>query len=220
MNERLRQLGSQLEALSTRERGLVLCGVIALMFAIWDFGIVQSLQSQRAELDATRLELEARARSLKESTDELRRSLASEPHAEKRDQERTLQAALRASSEDLRAIEAGLVSPAEMASLLQRLLASDPALAVTRIEALEPEPLFDRPTDAEPGDSLGRYFRHGMQIELEAQFFEALSFIREMERLPWTLFWDQLEYEVVEHPRAKITLVVHTLSRNEGWIGA
>ena len=37
-----------------------------------------------------------------------------------------------------------------------------------------------------------------------------------LEALPWHLFWDRLEYRVIEHPRARVGIEVYTLSTREG----
>ena len=38
-------------------------------------------------------------------------------------------------------------------------------------------------------------------------------------QLPWSFFWDRLDYTVTEFPKARAVIVVNTLSTREGWIG-
>ena len=39
------------------------------------------------------------------------------------------------------------------------------------------------------------------------------------ESLSWKIFWDDIKFEVDEYPNAIITITVHTISLDKGWIG-
>lgn len=216
MRDQLTKISARLEAMSVRERALVVLAVLGLMLALWDAVVLRRLQSRDEEVATLREELEMRTRTLASRAVELERLLATDPHAEARDRQAVLREEIAAVDQTLRESTGGLVAPGEMARLLEDLLAKQSAMHVVSLEALEPEPLVEE-ENREPSEKAPVY-KHGMRIELEGRFADTLAFIEEMERLPWSLFWDRLQYEVVEYPNAKVTLLVHTLSTREGWI--
>ena len=120
-----------------------------------------------------------------------------------------------------------------MSEVLEGMLAQKPAMVVRRIEALPAEPMLpetDRDSSKSPAQSVhapivdsepenAAVYRHGTRIELEGRFDDVVSFLESLEELPWSLFWDQLHYQVTDYPNAQVILVINTLSTREGWIG-
>ena len=39
-----------------------------------------------------------------------------------------------------------------------------------------------------------------------------MHYLQAIEKLEWKIFWDKLEYKVIQYPKAEITLIIHTLS--------
>ena len=64
------------------------------------------------------------------------------------------------------------------------------------------------------------FYRHGLEIEVEGSFAACLEYLDAIEALPWRLYWQLLDLEVIEYPRNRIRIEVSTLSLDEEWIGA
>lgn len=220
MSGPLRDLELRLDGLSLRERALILLAALGVLFAAWDLTVLQRIESDVAQRGSLREQLERRSAELAASRDALESLLVSDPHAEKRRRQSDLRLEIERVDELLRYHTGALVPPEEMVRLLRSLLATRPAIHVVSLEALGAEPLVaeagTRPLA--PGAELPVY-KHAMRIELRAGFEETHAFLREMEQLPWSFFWDQLHYEVTDYPEARVSLVVYTLSSREGWIG-
>lgn len=56
--------------------------------------------------------------------------------------------------------------------------------------------------------------RH-VQLDIEADYFSTLQFVASLEKLPWPLSWQSLEYKVLQYPLAKSTLKISFLSLDE-----
>ncbi|OSM01712.1 putative MSHA biogenesis protein, MshJ [Magnetofaba australis IT-1] len=63
-------------------------------------------------------------------------------------------------------------------------------------------------------------FRHGVKIEFQGSYADTREFLRRIEALPWTLFWDELDYKVDQFPGARIVMVVYAISREQEFLGA
>ena len=102
-----------------------------------------------------------------------------------------------------------------MAQLLEGVLSRQPGLELVRIRNLPPETL----ATSEEEDA-ARFYRHGLEIEVTGSYNAALDYLDSIEALPWRLYWQILELEVIEYPQNRIRIEVSTLSLDEEWIGA
>lgn len=234
MNERIREITSRLEAMTLRERALVLCAGLGLVLALWDATVLRSLERRGGEMSALKEQLSTQAQANSLRSAEIKAKLVQDSYAPIRQRNEALRAQIGQLDQHLLNQTEKLVSPSEMSEVLEGMLEQKPAMIVKRIEALPAEPMLlpgtepDAPTgplkpmQQGTADSLQEnagVYRHGMRIELEGRFEDVVSFLESMEELPWSLFWDQLHYEVTEYPYAHVILVVNTLSTREGWIG-
>jgi len=137
----------------------------------------------------------------------------------------------------LRALTVDLIPPREMARVLEAVLARDRGLRLLRLENLGTRPLVEPAAEGGDGQAEGRQaaagpapedeaatvpriFRHDLRMEFEGTFLDTLRYLQALERLPWRFYWDSVTLEVERHPRARVRIQVHTLSLEEGWIGA
>ena len=65
----------------------------------------------------------------------------------------------------------------------------------------------------------GQVFEHGLVLEFQGDFFSTLKYLRFLEEISGTFFWDAVRFRQVEWPEALVTLEIHTLSSNAGFIG-
>ena len=119
------------------------------------------------------------------------------------------------------------IRPQQMAGVLRDMLGAENGLVLTRLESLGAAPLFPPPEEEEKvspvdeGKKLTKagIYKHGMRVVFEGDYFKTLVYLQALEAMPWRLYWDSVEYQVLEYPRARVAITVHTLSLDEGWIG-
>jgi MSHA biogenesis protein MshJ len=211
-----------LSQISLRERLMILVALVGLSLASWDALVLRPYGARSAVRRDERSQLEASLAGLSERRSQLETALASDPNAERRARTAALQARLDGLDAQIRASASGLIQPAEMTRVLESLLSARPALHVLRLEGAPAVALVEagsQPGTA-PGPTAQPIFRHELRLEIEAGFSETVEFMRAVEALPWKFFWDELRYEVATYPAARVTLVVHTFSDREGWVGA
>ena len=69
------------------------------------------------------------------------------------------------------------------------------------------------------GDVAGQVFEHGLVLEFQGDFFNTLKYLRFLEEISGSFFWDSVNFKQVSWPQAVVTLEIHTLSANSGFIG-
>jgi MSHA biogenesis protein MshJ len=120
-----------------------------------------------------------------------------------------------------------MIEPQQMVQLLKELLQREQDLRLVKLENIEPRPFLETPeTEETPemGEAVApsggvNLYQHGFVIEFEGDFHSTLSYLKELEKLPWRFFWDGVTFDVQEYPRARVRIELHTLGLSEGWIG-
>ncbi|MDH3748449.1 MAG: hypothetical protein OER97_09605 [Gammaproteobacteria bacterium] len=212
--EKLAPVLAKIDALSRRERLLVLITMMAVIASIWHMLLMEPL-GQRA--DASRIELE----SMKQRVDTAHQNLEDQilQIAGAGSEERARIGVLRQRIDEVNAslgtYAAELIDPAEMAQVLEEILSEQTSLSLVSIRNTTPELLSANE------EAVGNtFYRHGLEIELEGSFTDCLDYLTEIEAMPWRLYWQVLDLEVIEYPRNRVRLEVSTLSLEEEWIGA
>jgi MSHA biogenesis protein MshJ len=211
---RLKPLLAAVDNMNLRERVLVFVTGLMLLGSAWYLGLMQPLDQQatrnRSEIASLRERIEMYNQTLE--VEVLHFSGADTGEREKLAR---IQGRLDEIDERLGGYVAELIDPAQMSRVLQGLLKKQSKLRLIRIRNLSPEAL-SASTDA----LTTTFYRHGLEIEFEGSYLACLEYLQEIEELPWRLYWQLLDIEVLEYPRNRIRLEVSTLSPDVEWIGA
>lgn len=210
----LTQLVSTVDALSVRERILMLMTILVLIVALWQTLFMEPLSKRASE---TRAELSA----LEERIDVANRGLEEQilQIAGGSGVQRTRIASLRDRIAEINSIlgdhAAELIDPSEMAQVLEGVLKEQSRLSLVQISNTTPE--FLSTSDDENAVT---FYRHGLEIEVEGSYMACLEYLSAIEALPWRLYWQVLELDVIDYPLNRIRIEVSTLSLDKEWIGA
>jgi MSHA biogenesis protein MshJ len=198
-------LVAKIDTLSLRERLLVLVTALVLIVALWHTLLMQPLEQRasqtRAELTALEDRITAANRSLEEQIASLRKRI---------DEINTT----------LGNHAAELIDPSEMAQVLESVLKEQSRLTLVRIRNTTPDSLVADEDPSAVTPSAVTFYRHGLEIEVEGSYAACLEYLNAIESLPWRLYWQVLELDVIDYPLNRIRIEVGTLSLDEEWIGA
>ena len=132
---------------------------------------------------------------------------------------------------EISALACDLVTPNQMTALLTNVLARQIGLELISFNNEPVKPLRAIAADAEQDSQeieqlastqslSGQVYEHGLTIEFEGDFFNTLRYLRFLEGMTGSFFWDSISFNQSEWPTATVTLMIHTLSADEGFIGA
>ena len=213
LKQRWAALAARYDALTPRERGLVLLAVLAVVYALWDSVVLGRLQPARRQLEDTLATAETRLAGLDQAVAEVTAQASHDPNAGPREQLARLKAELARADTEAQALARAFISPAAMVDVMRALLASRRALRLIALETAPATRLFPERDPAAP-----TVFRHELTIEFEGGYFDVLDYLRALAGQP--LRWDALDYTVQAYPTARVRLKVHTLSFEREWLGA
>ncbi len=218
---RLRTLADRIDAMSMRERGLIFFAVMVVLYLIAYNVVFGPLRAEQL-----RLEQDLRAkRQQVQTADQQIAALFSTDGKDVNADNRAKVAALNQQIKDLDGqmdrMTAGVVTPKEMAKLIEQMLTRNKNLELVKLEALPPAPIDPetKTASATPAANQLTVYRHGMRVELKGRYFDIVEYLKALEGLPWKVFWGEVSLESDKYPISKVSLVIYTLSRYPGWIG-
>jgi MSHA biogenesis protein MshJ len=225
----VRKQMERMDELALRERALLFIGILALMYIVTVQFVIQPLTDQRTRLEK---ELKTKRDQVQAAEQQIQATLGGgfvEADVDKRARLAALQEQLRGLDVELGKTTSGLVTPKEMARLVEQFLARNRGLQVVKVESIPAEPLLGESVkaavNAVANTAAGAttagplIYKHGLRLELRGSYFDILGYLRGLEALPWRVFWGEVSLQAEQYPVSKLTLVIYTLSTQEGWIG-
>ncbi len=135
---------------------------------------------------------------------------------------------------EIQSLAGDLVTPNQMTEILTTVLERQAGLELVSFQNTAPQPLrelgtstddltdseFDSEFEANLQSNIsGQVYSHGLTIEFEGDFFSTLKYLRFLEEITGSFFWDAVSFKQNTWPNAEVTLRIHTLSTNQGFIG-
>lgn len=212
MSDKGSRLHDWLEALSRRERVLLIAVVFVAVLAPGFQFIVTPLE-QRVE----RLERELRAEASR--LEELQATvLAGHEEAVPRETlERRiagLEGEVRALEKRVRELSARFAGPSRTAELLHTMLEETHGLRLVRLDRHAQEPQLAGGADSANGM---RLLRRPVVLELEGSYPDVVAYLARLESLPWVWAWERFELKPSGYPdhRIRIVLAAYSVERDD-----
>ncbi len=231
---RLQELGERLDRLSLRERGLVFVAALVMLLVVTINFLFTPLLAEQQRLQGVLAGKREQMLKLETQLQTLVAEASRDPDAANRARLATLQQQLGTLDAALAEKTAGLVSPPEMTKLVREVLERNRRLELIRVESLAPVALIEEATPGErtrsgqegkakpqPATPQAEYmiYRHGMRVQFRGRYADIVDYLKALEGLPWKVFWGQAALEAESYPVSHFTLVLHTLSLRQGWMG-
>lgn len=214
MQQKLRQVAGRINALSLRERMLLVLACLAVIFLLWDSFLMNPIRQRQATVQA---ELEQVRDRLAQLTTSIQ-TMATRPDS---DRNRELLARQRALEDEVAQLEqrleaqfAGAVSPRNAVMVLAGLLEGQPGLTVTALENLPPQPL-----DSADGSPVAGLYVHRIRVSVEGDHASLRSYLDRIPGLPSGVFLESMHLSVPAWPTNRIELMFYSLTLDDSWLG-
>jgi len=219
------ELREKTAELSLRERGILTATFVALVVFVWlqfIFTPIEKIQAQHAK---TLSSLNQQIASQSDRLVELTNLLANNPNQPLWDEQKELKEKMVELRKEIEARLSDLIAPEQMADVMRSVLSDYKGLDLVSARNLPVEPLKlnqseekkNTPNKEEDKDQ-AVIFAHGFELVLSGSYFQALEFLQHLEEMSG-FYWRALDYQVIDYPKAKITVQINTLSLEEDWIG-
>ncbi|MEH6814691.1 MAG: hypothetical protein V7677_19325 [Motiliproteus sp.] len=217
----------QFDALSVRERALILVTILVAILMPTVMYVIEP--AQKVQLKTTTQIAKLKAENANKFLDiqTLTASKNKDPNQLMRTQIQQRRQQLVALNQKLHEQSEQLVSPQVMLGVLEHLLANYQGVDLVSVNKAEPQRFslstgeggaVESSEQTQPESNAGLY-RHDLTVVIKGGFFEVLTYLKTLEALPRGFFWDSIDYQVQTYPEAEVSLKIHTLSMDRGWLG-
>lgn len=216
----IQALTEKFDALNQRERILILSLVVTSIIIFFSEIIILPLDSKYDGVNKQVISAQSQTTDLKNQLVILKaEKKAATPKQKQQQKLRLLNEQISNVNRRLKENISGLVTPKEMAKVLEAVLSQNSNLKLESIEAVASKPLSPLASnDGVENESFGIY-HHGLKIKFKGSYLSTLKYLQVLDNLPWRFYWDILELNVDKYPVSSIDITVHTLSFNKDWIG-
>ncbi len=217
MKERIDQLRLRIDALSLRERGMLFLVLVAVLYMLAQVALFGPQEATQKRLLAQIASQQKESATLTEQIQAILQRQSQDPDAENRRLQQALSQQVASFDTQINAAVHGVIPPQQMPKVLEEVLNRQTRLKLVHLENLGATPLLE-PVAGQTADNSG-IFKQGVKLEFDGDYLGALAYLQALQKLPWQLFWDEIDITMDKYPSAHITIVVHTISLSEGWIG-
>lgn len=203
------------EQRSKREKWLIAgCGLVAvaLLLQTWLVDpLLARYQQQSGQLAALSSANGGKVLTIQQ----LEAALRKDPDADVDKQLASLQAQSQQLSMSLADLTSTLVSPTQMAQLLQSVLERSSKLKLISLTSLPAESMQSGQQD----QNRTMYYVHPVRLELTGSYFAIRDYLLALENLPVKYYWRSFHYSVEDYPEARLIVQVYTLGSRQEFIG-
>lgn len=216
MAKRWQLMLDRYNALSLRERALVLLAALGMVYLLWNTAVGKPLMDARKNLEQQKQALtQSSSQMALEEAGHLQ-AAAGDPEEVLRRERDHLKAQLQTLDAELAELSLGLVSAHQLASVLEQVLQRAENLQLRRLQTLPVEPLNLSTTgNGEQAD----VYKHSVLIAVKGSYFNVLDYLKTLESLGWRFYWEELRFQQEQYPDGVYELRVFTLSTDEGLLG-
>lgn len=225
MKEQLAVLIARVDALSLRERALVLGMLGTVVVFLLNLLMFDPLFLQQKQLAQRIAEQRQEESALQQQIQALSSASAADPTAPQRQRLAALKREQGEMESFLRERQADLVPPDRIAQLLRDMLERNQRLRLISLATLPTRSLSElqapagqrRHADEDEG-GLSHIYRHGVEITVRGSYADLVDYAAALERLPWHMYWGRATLTVDEYPASRLTLTLYTLSLDRIWL--
>jgi len=233
MKQQWLKLAARIDRATLRQRIGLFFGAAVVVLYLLTLLVFEPLLREQAGLRAQVGQQQAAMADVDNQITTLIEAFARDPDAASRQRLAAASAETRTLGASLAAMQQGLVSPEQMAPLLQTILRANGRLQLVALTTL-PVTAVGAPADAgaqaatpasgaAPGAvpapaTAGLLYRHGVQVTVRGSYLDMIDYMAALERLPTQLFWGQARLAVQDYPHTQLTLTLYTISLDSQWL--
>ena len=216
---------AKFDALSMRERALTAGAALIALVMIWTIAVFDPMTKKERFLDSEITTVQEAIATASQSMTDL---ATSDPTTIALNKEKKLEADLKVINEQLASRSGGLIEPERMVQVIHDVLSHQHGVTLISLQnravtsLIQPAPATDAPpgtATVDPATAGGGPYVHPVELVIEGQYLDILSYLRALEALPWRFNWKVLELKTTRYPLNRVTIELSTLSMDRDWIG-
>ncbi len=201
------------EALTLREKWLMVCALLMVLWGGWDSFFYSPLKKQQTQLQQQSKNAEVELALQQQLATQLQARSLDNPNLARQKQLESLKNQYQQLQEKIQQLDKKFVSPELMAKVLSDLLKQDKQLNLIKLDTVPVTPLLEASKQSQHP-----IYKHGLVLQFSGNYLATLKYLKALEAMPWNFIWESIDYQVKNYPQAEIILRVYTLSMEKDWL--
>jgi len=213
MKDKWIEISEKLNALTTRERGIIFATLLVAVYMAFQLLVFDPLMAERSRLIKLEADITKQIDRVRVEIAEVIAESTFDPNKATREKIAKAEQKAEQYQQEILSITDKLIEPAQMSDVLASLLNKDSGLKLTSVRNLTAEPV-------RIGSAAGaELYQHRIQLELEGKYDQVSKYLAQVEALPEKVFWQNLAFQMDNYPVGRLSLEVYTLSTSKDLIG-
>lgn len=205
-----------LDQRNSRESVLIFLVGFSLIYLLWNLLFELPLHHKREILEKQNQDLMRDLEVQKQSLNSIERIIASSSFTQNLTRKDQLSKQTRSVGKELQNLELSFVPVQWLSQITNDLIAQQAEVVLISMKTFSQEPWL-KTTGVKMHflANMQDVYQHKMEVEFRGSYFNTIAFLNHLEKLPWHLYWDRLDYQVLAYPEAKVVARFYVLSNQK-----
>ncbi|GEM_PF-2875330 len=196
-------------------------GSLALIYFVWAFLFLNPLRAAKTELVGQIQSLQSQLTETKQRVDTLSKAVKTESISNALAEKKQLETRIKRVDEALAKLRFIFISMGDWVKLKKEIISQQEdmdkniSLASISDQPIQPwtPPVIDKADAVKVVPEI--IYQHELEMKFQADYFSTIQYVARLEKLPWKVYWDSLNYKVLTYPRAEVTLKFHIFTHEK-----
>ncbi len=201
---------TQYALFSLRERLLVLGATLALVFSGGWFMVGEPIYLTNQKLQKSIDNTTTQVKNLKSDLQDIEQQLKNDPDAKVKQQIKELQQETDGLKQQLVADLNLVLSPESMTEMVKGIMQSANGVQIVELTSM---PVAEISAGSEEQKVV--LYKHPIKIRVQGQYFKLQQFVRSLKNIPYTIYWENVSYQVEQYPNGELTIEIYSVGTSK-----
>ena len=201
----------KLEKLSLRERIIILLAMLVAMFVLWQLLLFDMQLSLKKSVETKLGHTNEQLGIIKQEISRIEQDMASKMVKNEIDQYLSLTSSINSYQKNIVNYKQETMSEKKLINMLSSIFKEIKSIEVISFFSLHNKSSLLNGKLPKKDSSL---FKKYYKLQLIGDYFAVMNYLQKIESLPWHIYWDEMRYQVIKHPKARVELVFHAMSKH------
>jgi MSHA biogenesis protein MshJ len=226
MSAKWTAFNDKIDAMTLRERVLIFVMAAVVLLTLVNTILLDPLLAKQKATSQQIVQQQSKIQAMQTQIQELVQARQTDPDAVNRARLAEVKQQLEKMNDELLGMQKGLVAPSRMGTLLEDILRHNKRLQVVSLKTLPVSGITQKADEtgaqssaqSAPEAQASLIYKHGVVLTLAGNYLDILQYTKELEVLPWQMYWGNVTVATEDYPRVTMTLTLYTLSLDKSWL--